>query len=102
MHGPIQTRETVPLRDCYLIERTRFLKRVTGRIFKTIDFTKASKSFIYNFLRKKAVENEKTNIVLRKSTGLNFRTFKKFFISLLYPFQGTWLRDRIQIFDKNE
>jgi hypothetical protein len=54
------------LRDCYLIERTRFLKGVTGRIFETIDFTEASKSFIYNFLSK-AVKNEKTIIVLRKS-----------------------------------
>jgi len=39
---------------------------VTGRIFETIDFTEASKSFIYNFLSK-AVKNEKTIIVLRKS-----------------------------------
>ncbi len=71
-------------------------------IFRIIDFTEASKSFIYNFLRKKAAKNEKTIIVLTKSTDLNFRTLRNFSSPYSIPFKGLGHETEFKYFAKNK
>jgi hypothetical protein len=67
---------------------TSLLKRVTGRMFRKVsDFKKASRNFIFMFFTKREPNAVKTISAHTIRTYLIFRTFKKIFISWLYPFK---------------